>query len=70
MRPLAVCERRDPKGLYRKARASELKGFTGIDAPDESPEDPEVVVQTHEQTVEESVNQILVELLPRLRLRD
>jgi len=66
--PLAVCEERDPKGLYRKARAGELKGFTGIDAPYESPEDPEIVVRTHEQTAAESVAQILTELLPRLRL--
>jgi bifunctional enzyme CysN/CysC len=66
--PLAVCEERDPKGLYQKARAGELKGFTGIDAPYEAPEDPEIVVRTHEQRAEESVDQILAELLPRLRL--
>lgn len=67
--PLAVCEQRDPKGLYQKARAGELKGFTGIDAPYEPPLDPEIVVHTHEQTAAESVAQILGELLPRLRLR-
>jgi len=67
--PLAVCEERDPKGLYQKARAGQLKGFTGIDAPYEPPEDPEIVVHTHEQTATESVNLILGELLPRLRLR-
>jgi bifunctional enzyme CysN/CysC len=66
--PLAVCEQRDPKGLYQKARAGELKGFTGIDAPYESPEDSEIIVHTHEQTAAESVAQILTELLPRLRL--
>ena len=66
--PLAVCEQRDPKGLYQKARAGQLKGFTGIDAPYEPPEDPEIAVRTHEQTAEESVAQILAELLPRLRL--
>jgi bifunctional enzyme CysN/CysC len=66
--PLAVCEKRDPKGLYQKARAGKLKGFTGIDAPYEPPEDPEIAVRTHEQTAEESVDQILAELLPRLRL--
>jgi bifunctional enzyme CysN/CysC len=66
--PLAVCEQRDPKGLYQKARAGKLKGFTGIDAPYESPEDPEIVVRTHEQTAGECVAQILTELLPRLRL--
>jgi adenylylsulfate kinase len=66
--PLAVCEQRDPKGLYQKARAGELKGFTGIDAPYEPPEDPEVVVQTDKQTPGECVAWILIELLPRLRL--
>lgn len=67
--PLAVCEKRDPKGLYQKARAGELKGFTGIDAPYEPPEDPEIVVHTHEQTPAQSVELILTELLPRLRLK-
>lgn len=65
--PLAVCEQRDPKGLYQKARAGELKGFTGIDAPYEPPEDPEIVVRTDRQTPEECLTQILTELLPRLR---
>jgi bifunctional enzyme CysN/CysC len=68
--PLEICEKRDPKGLYQKARAGELKGFTGIDAPYEPPDDPEIVVRTHEQTAPESVDQILAELLPRLRLAD
>ena len=67
--PLATCEERDPKGLYQKARAGELKGFTGIDAPYEAPEDPEIVVHTHKQTPEESVAWILDGLLPRLRLK-
>jgi bifunctional enzyme CysN/CysC len=66
--PLVVCEERDPKGLYKKARAGQLKGFTGIDAPYEPPEDPEIAVRTHEETVEESVARILEQLLPRLRL--
>ncbi|HEX8078010.1 MAG TPA: adenylyl-sulfate kinase [Chthoniobacterales bacterium] len=66
--PLSVCEERDPKGLYQKARAGELKGFTGIDAPYEPPEDPEIVVRTHEQSAGESVDRILENLLPRLRL--
>jgi adenylylsulfate kinase len=46
-----------------------LKGFTGIDAPYEAPEDPEIVVPTHQQTPEESVAWILEGLLPRLRLK-
>jgi len=66
--PLAVCEERDPKGLYRKARQGKLKGFTGIDAPYEPPDDPEIVVRTDEQSAGECVDQILAALLPRLRL--
>jgi adenylylsulfate kinase-like enzyme len=68
--PLAVCEERDPKGLYQKARAGELRGFTGIDAPYEPPEDPEISVRTDQQTPAESTEKILAELLPRLRLRE
>jgi len=52
---LDVCERRDPKGLYRKARAGEIPEFTGISAPYESPTAPEIVVDTGAVTVEESV---------------
>ena len=67
--PLAICEQRDPKGLYEKARAGELKGFTGIDAPYEPPMDPEITVHTDQQTPAECVNLILATLLPRIRLR-
>lgn len=66
--PLAVCEQRDPKGLYKKARAGGLRGFTGVDAPYEAPEDPEIAIRTDKQTVAECVEEILTELLPRLRL--
>ena len=65
--PLEVCERRDPKHLYKKARAGEIKQFTGIDAPYEAPEAPEVVVHTDAQTAAESVAVILAGLLPRLQ---
>ena len=65
--PLEVCEARDPKNLYKKARAGEIREFTGIDAPYEAPEDPEIVVRTDKQTVDESVATILEQLLPRLR---
>jgi bifunctional enzyme CysN/CysC len=65
--PLEVCEARDPKNLYKKARAGEIREFTGIDAPYEAPEDPEIVVHTDQQTVGESVATILEQLLPRLR---
>ena len=65
--PLAVCERRDPKNLYKKARAGQIREFTGIDAPYEAPEDPEIVVHTDRQSVDESVATIMEQLLPRLR---
>ena len=65
--PLEVCETRDPKNLYKKARAGEIRDFTGIDAPYEAPEDPEIVVRTDQQTVDESVTTVLEQLLPRLR---
>ena len=53
------CERRDPKGLYKKARAGEIKNFTGVDDPYEEPFTPELIVDTESQTVEESVSTIL-----------
>jgi bifunctional enzyme CysN/CysC len=65
--PLEVCEERDPKNLYKKARAGQIREFTGIDAPYEAPEDPEIVVHTDQQSVDESVATILEQLLPRLR---
>ena len=65
--PLEVCEERDPKHLYKKARAGQIREFTGIDAPYEAPEDPEMVVHTDQQSVDESVARILEQLLPRLR---
>lgn len=65
--PLRVCEERDPKNLYKKARAGEIREFTGIDAPYEPPEDPEIIVRTDRQSIEESVAAILEQLLPRLK---
>lgn len=57
--PLAVCEARDVKGLYAKARAGEIKGFTGIDSPYESPEEPFLNLQTENLTVEESASEVI-----------
>lgn len=54
-----TCEKRDPKGLYKKARAGEIKGFTGIDAPYEEPENAELTIETDKQTVEEAVDRII-----------
>ncbi|WOD39392.1 adenylyl-sulfate kinase [Nodosilinea sp. E11] len=60
--PLNVCEDRDVKGLYKKARAGEIKQFTGIDDPYEPPLNPEVHCHTDQQTVEESAAQIIAKL--------
>ena len=60
--PLEVVEARDPKGLYRKARQGELPHFTGIDSAYEVPQSPELVLRTHELTVEECVARILERL--------
>jgi bifunctional enzyme CysN/CysC len=65
--PLEVCEARDPKNLYKKARAGEIREFTGIDAPYEPPDDAEIIVHTDRQTINESVATILEGLLPRLK---
>ncbi|WP_330368605.1 adenylyl-sulfate kinase [Alkaliphilus metalliredigens] len=56
---LEACEGRDPKGLYQKARAGEIKNFTGIDSPYEKPVSPEIIVQTDIKSVDECANQIL-----------
>ncbi len=59
---LSVCESRDPKGLYKKARAGEIKGFTGIDAPYEPPVNPEIVLETDRYNIIECA-QIVVDYL-------
>ena len=60
--PLEECEKRDPKGLYKKARAGEIKEFTGIDSPYEAPEKPEMVINTAENDIEASVREIMAQL--------
>lgn len=60
--PLAVAEERDPKGLYKKAREGLIKNFTGIDDPYEAPENPEIHINTHEQSLEECVETIIAYL--------
>jgi adenylylsulfate kinase len=66
--PLAVCEARDVKGLYARARAGEIKGFTGIDSPYEDPENPFLNLKTTELTVEEAAQQLINSLEHRLSL--
>ena len=61
--PLDVCERRDVKGLYQKAKSGLIKGFTGIDDPYEQPEAPEIECRTDGETVEESADKILEKLI-------
>jgi sulfate adenylyltransferase len=57
--PLAVCESRDPKGLYKKARRGEIKGFTGIDDPFEIPEHAEISIDTSKISIDEAAKKIL-----------
>lgn len=61
--PLDICEKRDPKGLYKRARAGKIPEFTGITAPYEEPDNPEIIIDTNKNTIEESVNQITIYLL-------
>lgn len=57
--PLPVCESRDSKGLYKKARAGEIKDFTGIDSPYEVPVSPEISIRNYEITIEEAANVVI-----------
>ena len=57
--PLEVCEQRDPKGLYAKARSGEIKNFTWIDDPFEAPDNPELAIDTTNTSVEEAVNKVM-----------
>lgn len=57
--PLEVCEARDPKGLYKKARAGEISNFTGLDAPYEAPESPEVHLETAQLSVDEAAGLVI-----------
>ena len=66
--PLEVCEQRDTKGLYAKARRGEILNFTGIDSPFEHPEHADITVRTDQQSIDESVNQVLEFLLPLIQL--
>jgi len=63
--PLDVCERRDPKGLYKKVRAGEISGFTGVDDPYEPPLSPEVECRTDLENIKESVDKVLSAILGR-----
>ncbi|MGR7812782.1 adenylyl-sulfate kinase [Lacinutrix undariae] len=62
------CERRDVKGLYKKARTGEIKNMTGISAPYEAPENPDIEIKTEEKSVEEAVHDIMNYIKPKLKL--
>ncbi|RLD25565.1 MAG: adenylyl-sulfate kinase [Bacteroidetes bacterium] len=62
------CERRDVKGLYAKARAGEIKNMTGISAPYEAPENPDIEIKTEQESVEESAIKIIKYITPKLKL--
>ena len=66
--PIEICEERDPKGLYQKARRGEIKGFTGIDDPYEPPDDPELIIKTGELTPQEGAMKILGYLVEKSHL--
>lgn len=64
--PLTVCEERDPKGMYKKARAGQISGFTGIDSPYEPPQAPELHIDTSCKSVAQCTHEILAFLQPRI----
>jgi adenylylsulfate kinase len=68
--PLEVCEQRDVKGLYAKARAGLIKNFTGIDSPFEPPQFPDLVVKTHLLSLEECIKKIQEFVLPKINFTD
>jgi adenylylsulfate kinase len=68
--PLEVCEQRDPKGLYQKARLGEIQNFTGINSPYEAPDSPELTLDSSVLTVEECVEQVIQYLKSQSLLSD
>jgi adenylylsulfate kinase len=67
--PFEVCEQRDVKGLYKKARAGEIKNFTGLDAPFEAPIKPFLDLKTAERTVEETVEEVVCKIIPLISIK-
>lgn len=67
--PLEVCEKRDSKGLYKKAREGKITNFTGISSPFEAPENPDIHIYTDEETPEESLERILKIIVPKLEIK-
>lgn len=65
--PLQVCEQRDVKGLYKKARSGELKNFTGISSPYQQPKSPNMVIYSNDVSLEKAVENILQEIIPMIK---
>ena len=65
--PLSVCEKRDVKGLYEKARNGEIKNFTGIDSPFDIPNNPNIIINTDQLTIEQSVSILLKKIIPVIK---
>ena len=63
------CERRDTKGLYKKARAGEIKNMTGISAPYEAPEQPDLEIETEKESIDDAVQRIIDYITPKLQLK-
>ena len=68
--PIQICEQRDKKGLYEKARMGLIKDFTGIDSPFEEPANPDIEVRTDKLDVQESVNKLIKFLLPHIKYKN
>ena len=64
------CERRDVKGLYKKARAGEIKNMTGISAPYEAPENPDIEIKTEKETVEAAAQRTVEYIIPKIKLQN
>ena len=67
---IVECEKRDPRGLYQKARKGEIQGFTGIDSPYEAPEKPDLILETGKEEVEQSAARLLTHVLNLVRLKE
>lgn len=66
--PIEICEQRDVKGLYKRARAGEVKNFTGIDSPYERPENADIAILTHQMSVDEAIGLLVKLVEPRIKV--
>ncbi len=66
--PLEICEKRDVKGLYKKARKGEIKNFTGIDAPFEAPDNPDLIVKTENKTIQQAVDEVYNFIINKIKV--